>query len=250
MNNPQDISDATISRIREDYLKKAAADGRTSFGSQYAEYGPVDVVVGTGRARCRACGEKIAKGVTALAWLEDMGGSGSFTATRIQMHAEPCRHEDKTSNPPKLLTLYHVTLEKNVPSIRKHGIRPQKKAMWVGAFGQRLAPKDAIFAFDNFDDAGRWAFKTQYDMGQPAVVLEFKDDSPLWQPDPHWQGGLSKGQWLTRREWAQGYPAVVGPEQIHGIVTLDSKISHALVKTLGEPKQVNKFGKIVAWSRA
>jgi hypothetical protein len=98
----QDISDATIAHIREDYQKKAVPEGKASFGSQWSEYGPVEVVVGTGRARCRACGQKIAKGVTALAWAEDMGGSGSFTATRIQMHAEPCV---VSANPPTISEL-------------------------------------------------------------------------------------------------------------------------------------------------
>lgn len=81
--------------VRADFIKKALPEGKTQFTSSRAEYGPVDVIVATGRANCKCCGRKIKKGETALAWAEDMGGSGSFTATRIQIHAQPCKQIEK-----------------------------------------------------------------------------------------------------------------------------------------------------------
>lgn len=48
--------------------------------------------VATGRARCRACGEPIAKGEQALVGYYDFSGNyGSWTSVRIWIHQNECQ---------------------------------------------------------------------------------------------------------------------------------------------------------------
>lgn len=54
------------------------------------EFGTVEIIKATGRATCRCCGQRIAKGVEALRFPYDFTGSGSWTAQDIQIHAEHC----------------------------------------------------------------------------------------------------------------------------------------------------------------
>ena len=134
-------------------------------------------------------------------------------------------------------TLFHVTLKKNVPSIKKSGIRCGKKKMWGTALGGVLGKKDHIYSFTCFDDAARWAFKTQFETEKPAVVVEFTDDEALWEPDDHWESQMSKGKWLTRKGNIQS-------KQIVDIISLTLEICQALPKTLATDRQVHKTGDI------
>jgi hypothetical protein len=54
------------------------------------EYGYRETVVGSGRAICRVCGQKILKGQVAYRFPWDISGCGSFTATNVQIHADDC----------------------------------------------------------------------------------------------------------------------------------------------------------------
>jgi hypothetical protein len=63
--------------------------------SSITEYGSVDVVLGTGRATCRHCGQKIKKGEEALKFHHDFTGSGSWTAQSVQIHRTPCEYPTK-----------------------------------------------------------------------------------------------------------------------------------------------------------
>jgi hypothetical protein len=56
-------------------------------------YGSLDREVATGRAHCRACGEKIEKGDFALKFGYDFYGSGSHTCIVIFLHDSPCIDE-------------------------------------------------------------------------------------------------------------------------------------------------------------
>jgi hypothetical protein len=47
---------------------------------------PFEPGVGTGRGTCRACGEKIAKGVDCLKGSYDFAGGGSWTSTTCSIH--------------------------------------------------------------------------------------------------------------------------------------------------------------------
>ena len=55
------------------------------------EYGALERVTGTGRARCRCCGKKIAKGERELRFYWDFNGCGSWTAVECHVHEKDCR---------------------------------------------------------------------------------------------------------------------------------------------------------------
>lgn len=70
-----------------DQAARASSSGPVEYG------GPPERISGTGRACCRQCGQRIAKGVPAVRFFWDFGGCGSFTATAAQIHENPadCR---------------------------------------------------------------------------------------------------------------------------------------------------------------
>lgn len=68
----------------------AVADYRAGKSIGYDD--PVTVVA-SGRATCRACGERIAKGEPAIRVAHDFHGSGSFTLTTVYLHAGACPPE-------------------------------------------------------------------------------------------------------------------------------------------------------------
>jgi len=78
---PQDIAD----EIRRD--AKQARRGR--FWTQWSTTSEGEICTATGRARCRCCGEKIAKGLVALRVFSDRG-AGTWTAVWEYLHAEGC----------------------------------------------------------------------------------------------------------------------------------------------------------------
>jgi hypothetical protein len=64
-------------------LRANAENGRDDAKSLYSS---VDKKIATGRATCRCCGQKIAKGEVALYFAYDFTGSGSYTAVWCWMH--------------------------------------------------------------------------------------------------------------------------------------------------------------------
>jgi len=54
------------------------------------EFGIVEIIPATGRATCRVCGKKIAKGSKAVKFMWDFTGSGSWTLIECQIHLEEC----------------------------------------------------------------------------------------------------------------------------------------------------------------
>lgn len=162
--------------------------------------------------------------------LADGGNDGSFDANDPDIRSNPMT-----------LRLYHVTLAENLPKIQKQGIKPQKKSLWTGSLGQKLSKEGAIYAFDVFDDAARWAFKTEFDTQKPVAILEFEPHPTSWIQDQHWQGQMGKGWWLMSYR-------PVKPAEIKYVIELDDKIRKALVKTLGADTQVMPDGKIVPFA--
>lgn len=72
-----------IERIRD---PKAGGLGRRS----PVEYGDIERVIATGRARCRSCGNKIIKGSPEIRFYWDFRGCGSWTAVECHIHQEDC----------------------------------------------------------------------------------------------------------------------------------------------------------------
>jgi hypothetical protein len=86
MLKPQDVEE----------IRRAVADQRVRRGERpwyYAPgwvYGEIDVITGSGRAVCRACGRRIAKGERALKIGVDFTGHGSWTVIEVQIHDRDC----------------------------------------------------------------------------------------------------------------------------------------------------------------
>ena len=121
--------------------------------------------------------------------------------------------------------LYHATTQSAAGDIQKNGITPQKVGVWTGAVGQDLRDKGAIYAWDNFDDAGRWAFKTGYDTGQEAVVIVLKDNGK-WAADEHFQSNMGVGKGLKMK-------GSVPPEDILRVIPITPELTRALAQSLG-----------------
>ena len=86
------LSRYSVEHIREHCkVWRLEHDGRKTFSSHVIEYGQPEIVTATGRARCRCCGQKIAKDETALKFFFDFNGCGSWTAQEVQMHVSGCQ---------------------------------------------------------------------------------------------------------------------------------------------------------------
>ena len=113
----------------------------------------------------------------------------------------------------KTITLYHVTLTKNIPKIVKKGILTMQTTNWTTGAGKRYGEGD-IYAMTKEIDAFRWAGRMDWEfhkkMGSGQIsVIEFEADPTKWtvdKNDPLSQAG-NKGKWLQSK-----YP--VKPEQI------------------------------------
>ncbi len=108
-------------------------------------------------------------------------------------------------------TLYHVTAWDRLPSIIEEGIRHQKETAHPGALGQDVRTvKNAVFAFDNAEDAIGWALRWSWDGAQECAVIRFTSQK-RWVKDKHLEAQFAKGKWLACRN-------PVPPEQIDTII--------------------------------
>ena len=78
---------------------------------------------------------------------------------------------------------YHVTTKGSVSNIMSDGITSRKQPVYKGLFGQDLRTKNTIYAFGNYDDALRWAFKMNFDLKKDTSVVIYKDDPSQYEPD-------------------------------------------------------------------
>lgn len=100
--------------------------------------------------------------------------------------------------------LYHVTFTKNVDDIFAKGIMPLQTSNWIKAGSGTRYGNGEIFAFENYEDAARWAARMDWDVnketgsGKISIVRFGNNDSEEWTEDlsdPMSQAG-SKGRWL------------------------------------------------------
>jgi hypothetical protein len=101
-------------------------------------------------------------------------------------------------------TVYHVTLTKHAPKIKKQGLRRFKTSNWVKgtSSGERYGEGE-IYTFEHPDDARRWASKMDWDLhmktGSGKVgVISVRSQGTEWQEDD--ADSLSRvgarGRWL------------------------------------------------------
>jgi hypothetical protein len=85
--------------------------------------------------------------------------------------------------------LYHVTLTENVEGVRDRGILMLQPSNWVRDGGERFG-RGEIFAFENLEDAVRWAASWDYDIrrdddrgGQVSIARLRRDPDSEWVAD-------------------------------------------------------------------
>lgn len=83
------------------------------------------------------------------------------------------------------MLLYHVTAEKHVAAILRHGLRTPKQSgttrNWVNLFGSALGARSCIYAFDDYHDAILWGHKMQFDLKLASALVTFeRGEAWLW----------------------------------------------------------------------
>jgi hypothetical protein len=100
--------------------------------------------------------------------------------------------------------LYHVTFTRRIPKIKKEGILTGKRANWSKAISGAKYGKGEVNAFDNFNDACRWAFKMDWEFFSKSgsgniSIIKFRPSPYQWsvdkESDPLSQSSY-KGDWL------------------------------------------------------
>lgn len=94
-------ADTCDSQRGEVYEKLLEAPLATS-AHTVTQYGDAEMVVGTGRATCRDCGERILKGTGAIKICEDFTGNGGWTAQDVSIHMLPCTDRAHKHTPREL----------------------------------------------------------------------------------------------------------------------------------------------------
>jgi len=111
-------------------------------------------------------------------------------------------------------TLYHVTPWERLPLIIAAGIVHQKTPQQTGGLGQDVRTvKNAVFAFDNAEDAASWAFKWTWDGKARFAIIRFTSNA-RWVRDKHLEAQSARGRWLACKK-------PVPSEQIEAIVSYD-----------------------------
>jgi len=94
---------------------------------------------------------------------------------------------------------YHVTLVKNVNSIKKTGLQFKKKPMWTGNLGQDIRQAKGVFVFENFYDAKGWAFRMAWDKpNEKIVILKLNTTDTDFVEDTHFEAQANLGKWLAK----------------------------------------------------
>ena len=144
-------------------------------------------------------------------------------------------NEEKIKKP-----LYHVTETRNVSKIKKKGLLGMQPSNWVQAGSGERYGNGEIYAFENVEDALRWALKFDWEVSKglgsgKVSVVEIKPDGIEWEVDKNDPLGqaAAKGKWLKRTH-------VVDPKYIGKSIKVTQDIMPLLTsfdKSIS-PKQV------------
>jgi len=125
----------------------------------------------------------------------------------------------------KLITLYHVTLTKNLQKITQKGILLMQPTNWVKAGDDSRYGEGDIYAMTNEIDAIRWAGKMDWEFNEKIgsgdiAIVEFKSNPELWkedEADPISQAG-NKGKWLKSSTPVKPFQIVDGYPATHDVM--------------------------------
>lgn len=129
------------------------------------------------------------------------------------------------------VTLYHVTLTKNIPGIKKKGIVLLRPTNWVKAGSKERYGDGSIFSFEKINDAIKWAAKWDWDLNKQigtgkVSIIVFTSDSSKWTidlADPISQAG-EEGSWLKSFN-------AVPPKNIKEVIPVTSDLVKQMMRT-------------------
>tara|TARA_Y100000310_G_scaffold309350_1_gene353342 strand:- start:11 stop:640 length:630 start_codon:yes stop_codon:yes gene_type:complete len=125
-----------------------------------------------------------------------------YMMTEQYLDDEGAKKEDPRSDK----SLYHVTLSKSIPSIKKQGIGMMRTSNWARGEGGDRYGEGEIYSFEKKQDALNWAAKWDWELnntfgsGGVSVIKHRAGDVP-WEvdeSDPLSQL-MSKGKWFKRK---------------------------------------------------
>jgi hypothetical protein len=155
--------------------------------------------------------------------VQAMGGYGGVAAMAL-----PMGKAAGVAAPKK--AIYHVTHTKNVPGIRKHGLRRLQTSNWAKSGDKGRYGQGEVYAFENKQDALRWAGKMDWEFNKKTgsgniSIVKLNRSGDRWvvdAADPINQVG-AKGKWLKSEQ-------AVGPGEILDAEVLTRDMLRALIK--------------------
>lgn len=116
--------------------------------------------------------------------------------------------------------LFHATPKKNLPLIKKEGLKPVKKPLSRGQFGQDIrSGGSAVYVFTNLTDAVGFAFNIEWALKEPVVIIAYQDELTKYTKDKHWQ--IREGYYIKE---------VIAPLRLKYVLPLTKRLISYKVK--------------------
>lgn len=125
---------------------------------------------------------------------------------------------------------YHATPALRLGRILTEGLRPGMPRTWSDGLGQKQGSRRHLYFSLGEDEAVRWAYKMQYDLGEVCVVVVVDLGETAHEPDPHPEGRLNGYGWVRTTE-------PVPPPGIDRVLTLTPQRIRAVVARTMEATQ-------------
>ena len=94
------------------------------------------------------------------------------------------------------MKLFHVTLASSVSQILHSGIQTGKSPIWFKK-GTGLFPRGFIFAFTDYREAAKWAYRQSLHLAKNTVIIAFTANHSDWTEDEHTENILECfGEWI------------------------------------------------------
>jgi hypothetical protein len=94
--------------------------------------------------------------------------------------------------------VYHVAASDDVPAIMRDGLVPNRKGRLKNQMGGALSDKGKVYVFSDFDDAARWAFRSEFGTGKKQTILKIDENPASFETDTHFESAGAAGNWLKR----------------------------------------------------
>jgi len=98
--------------------------------------------------------------------------------------------------------VYHVTFTDNVEEIAEGGLKQLQPSNYVRADGERYNADGGVFAFENAEDAVRWALRMDFDYPDRSISIVEVDRGDVFEIDPSEDPSLQTGAGAALRSMA------------------------------------------------